>query len=95
MAVVADLVPTPRDMAEAHCHKKTLGQGYQNGFEAGVAAERSRFLSAGERAEAVAHLLAAAREREEWIDMGTPLARVTELNDQMKTLRAAAAILAE
>ncbi len=94
MPAVADPVPTPRAMAEAHCHKKTLGQGYQNGFEAGVA-ERSRFLSAGERAEAVAHLLAAAREREEWIDMGTPLARVTELNDQMKILRAAAAILSE
>lgn len=221
MPAVADIVPTPRDMAEAHCHKKTLGQGYQNGFEAGVAAERERrsettsaltgvprvtddelaemaarhtatatlpdlvnaahedrgrllaevtafreqvqrLIDMGERealeqarreqtapesasdfarrmvpdrarhpiaasyfdalrtgvmkrdahfaakiarletvattsqvASVVEHLLAAAREREEWIDMGTPLARVAELNDQIKTLRAAAAILAE
>lgn len=43
----------------------------------------------------VDYIVAAVREREEWIDMGTPLARVDELNDQIKTLRAAAAILAE
>lgn len=91
MLVVADPVPTPRAMAEAHCHKRTVGQGYQEGFEAGVVAERNR----PKASQAVEHLLAAAREREEWIDMGTPLARVAELNDQIKTLRAAATILGE
>ena len=34
--------PNVREMSEAHCHRKTLGQGYQDGFEAGVLAERER-----------------------------------------------------
>lgn len=34
--------PSPREMSEKACHKRTLGQGFQNGFEEGVMAERSR-----------------------------------------------------
>lgn len=34
--------PTVREMAEAHCYGRVAGQGYQNGFEAGVRAERER-----------------------------------------------------
>lgn len=38
--------PTPRAMAEAACHKRSLGQGFQSGFEEGVIAERARFEAA-------------------------------------------------
>ncbi len=34
--------PSPADMAESFCRRKTLGQGFQEGFQAGVVAERSR-----------------------------------------------------
>jgi hypothetical protein len=36
------LAPSPRKMSEAHCRGRTLGAGYQDGFEAGVRAERAR-----------------------------------------------------
>lgn len=38
--------PTPRAMAEIACRKRTLGQGFQSGFEEGVTAERARFEAA-------------------------------------------------
>ncbi len=38
--------PTPRAMAEIACRKRTIGQGFQSGFEEGVIAERARFEAA-------------------------------------------------
>lgn len=40
--VVMNTVPSPSAMAEAACRHKTLGQGFQDGFQAGVIAERLR-----------------------------------------------------
>jgi len=39
---VMNTVPSPSAMAETACRRKTLGQGFQDGFQAGVVAERSR-----------------------------------------------------
>lgn len=39
---VMNTVPSPSAMAEAACRRKTLSQGFQDGFQAGVIAERSR-----------------------------------------------------
>jgi len=41
-AIDGRVVPEVRDMSEAHCRGRTLGAGYQDGFEAGVRAERAR-----------------------------------------------------
>lgn len=37
--------PTPEHMAEVACSGRLIGQGYQNGFEHGVALERARLMS--------------------------------------------------
>lgn len=41
----AKVSPTPEHMAEIACSGRTIGQGYQNGFEHGVALERARLMS--------------------------------------------------
>lgn len=36
------MAPSPQEMAEVACRRRSLGQGFQEGFEEGVLAERSR-----------------------------------------------------